>query len=66
MSDAATLRDSTQILLAPSTLEGLESEVAERFEITVHRTDCRVRLIGSPVVIKQVGNFLARRGVTVA
>jgi hypothetical protein len=66
MSDAATLRDSTQIQLPQSTLENLEAEVAERFEITVHRTDCRVRLIGSPVVIKQVGDFLARRGVSVA
>jgi hypothetical protein len=66
MSDAARLRDSTQIQLPSSTLDGIEPEVAERFDVTVHRSDRGVRLIGSPVVIKDVGEFLARRGVSVA
>jgi len=66
MSDPARLRDSTQIRLPPSTIEGVEAELADRFQVTVHHADGEVRLIGSPVVIKEVGAFLARRGVSVA
>jgi|GEM_PF-4020682 len=66
MSDAARLRDSTQIQLPPRTFEALEADLTDRFQVTVHHTDRAVRLIGSPVVITEVGDYLVRRGVSVA
>ncbi|MFB6311578.1 MAG: hypothetical protein ABEH64_10420 [Salinirussus sp.] len=57
------LRDSTQIRLQPDALEGIELE--EEFAVTVRCEDGTVRIIGSPVVIKKVSNFLARSGVAV-
>jgi hypothetical protein len=66
MTDAARLRDSTQIRLPPDRLDGIREELEERFVVTVRREDCRVRIIGSPVEIKGVSDFLARNGVTVA
>lgn len=66
MTDAARLRDSTQILLPQETLSGLREEVEEQFTVTVRREGGRVRIIGSPVEIKSVNNFLTRNGVTVA
>lgn len=66
MTDATRLRDSTQILLPESALEGLQEEVESRFVVTVRSEQCRVRIIGSPVEIKSVSEFLTRNGVTVA
>ena len=66
MTDAARLRDSTQILLPESALEGLRADLEERFVVTVRREQRRVRIIGSPVEIKDVSEFLARNGVRVA
>ena len=66
MTDAARLRDSTQILLPPQTLEDLGTDLEEQFVVTVREEDSRVRVIGSPVEIKEVCDFLARNGVTVA
>ena len=66
MSDAARLRDSTQILLPLGALEGLRSELEERFVVTVRREQRRVRIIGSPVEIKCASEFLARNGVRIA
>jgi hypothetical protein len=67
MPDPAQLRDSTQIVLERETLAGLEVDVEERFMISVAPVDeDRCRLVGSPVVIKDVSDFLARNGVAIA
>ena len=66
MTDAARLRDSTQILLPRSAMDGFDGALEERFTVTVREEDSRVRIIGSPVEIKDVSDFLARNGVTVA
>lgn len=65
MPDAATLRDSTQILLPESALEGLRDELEERFVLTFLSEEARIRIVGSPVEIKQASNFLARNGISV-
>lgn len=65
MPDAATLRDSTQILLPATALDGLDEQLEERFTLTILREESRVRLIGSPVEIKEASNFLARNGINV-
>lgn len=57
------LRDSTQIRLSPDALEGIDLE--QQFAVTVRCEDETVRIIGSPVAIKEVSNFLARSGVAV-
>jgi hypothetical protein len=66
MTDVGRLRDSTQILLPESAIEGLEEEVESRFVVTVRSEQRRVRIIGSPVEIKDVSDFLTRNGVAVA
>ena len=66
MTNAARLRDSTQILLPRSVMDGFDAALEERFTVTVREEDSRVRIIGSPVEIKDVSDFLARNGVTVA
>jgi hypothetical protein len=66
MTEADRLRDSTQILLPRSAMDGLDAALEERFTVTVRREDSQVRIIGSPVEIKDVSDFLARNGVTVA
>jgi hypothetical protein len=66
MTEVARLRDSTQILLPSGSLSGIKGELEERFTVTVRAEDGQVRIIGSPVEIKSVSNYLARNGVTVA
>jgi hypothetical protein len=66
MTEVARLRDSTQILLPRGALDGVREDLEDRFVVTVHPEDQRVRIIGSPVEIKGASEFLARNGVTVA
>jgi hypothetical protein len=66
MTDADRFRDSTQILLPRSAMDGFDCTLEERFTVTVREEDSQVRIIGSPVEIKNVSDFLARNGVTVA
>lgn len=67
MPDPAQLRDSTQIVMERDALVGLETDVDERFMVTVvPENEEYCRIVGSPVVIKDVTNFLARNGVAVA
>jgi hypothetical protein len=66
MSEAARLRDSTQILLPSAALEGLREDLDRRFTLTITEEGGQVRLIGSPVEIKQASAFLTRNGITVA
>jgi len=65
MPTPARLRDSTEILLPESAIEGIREELEERFTLTILAEDCRVRIIGSPVEIKGASDFLARNGVAV-
>ncbi|NHN41076.1 hypothetical protein G9C85_05425 [Halorubellus sp. JP-L1] len=67
MPDPAQLRDSTQIVLERETLADLEADVEDRFMVSIAPVDDeRCRLVGSPVVIKDVSDFLARNGVAIA
>jgi hypothetical protein len=66
MTNAARLRDSTQIRLPSEALSGIRDELEDRFMVTVCREGTRVRIIGSPVEIKGVSEFLTRNGITVA
>ena len=66
MPEPARLRDSTEILLPADAVDGIREELEERFTLTFHRENCRVRIIGSPVEIKGASDFLARNGVSVA
>ena len=65
MSTASRLRDSTQILLPADAVDGLAESLEERFTVTIRREQSQVRIIGSPVEIKQASAFLARNGVAV-
>jgi len=65
MPNPAHLRDSTQIVLHRSTLNGIRSEIECKFMLTiVQMDDERFRLIGSPVEIKNASQFLGRHGVS--
>lgn len=66
MTDVTRLRDSTEILLPSDSLAGLREDVEEQFTVTVRSEEDRVRIIGSPVEIKSVSDFLARNGIAVA
>jgi len=66
MTEVARLRDSTQILLSTETLAAIETDLEEEFMVSVRDEENHVRIIGSPVVIKSVCDFLARNGVAVA
>ena len=65
MPDAAMLRDSTQILLPETVVEDLRDELDERFTLTFLSEEMGVRIVGSPVEIKQASQFLTRNGVSV-
>ena len=65
MPDPSALRDSTQIILPAEELEGVESELEAQFAVSVFRpAEGWVRIIGSPVEIKEASAFLSRRGVS--
>jgi hypothetical protein len=69
MPDPSRLRDSTQIVLPWAAFESVHEEVESRFTVTVVDADCGyeggcARIIGSPVVIKEVNAFLSRHGVS--
>ncbi|MFP4590297.1 MAG: hypothetical protein ACLFMX_02595 [Halobacteriales archaeon] len=65
MPSPATLRDSTQIEVPYHAVAHLLETIETRFVVTIRREGSRCRIIGSPVEIKDVGTYLARRGVTV-
>lgn len=64
MPDPAKLRDSTQIVVPCESLDALQAELERKFAVTVFEQCPEYRIIGSPVVIKEVSDFLARHGVT--
>lgn len=63
MPDPSRLRDSTQIVLPCSALDGMEEHIKSQFTVTVIEGSDHCRIIGSPVEIKEVGDYLARQGV---
>lgn len=65
MPDPSRLRDSTQIIVPPNALNGLRDDLESEFAVTVFDEREIVRIIGSPVEIKDVNTYLARHGVTV-
>lgn len=66
MPDPARLRDSTQIVLPCSVLDGVRGELREEFTVTVVEEDDGVcRIVASPVVIQNVGDFLTDNGVPI-
>jgi len=65
MTSAAILRDSTQILLPESVLGDLRDDLEERFTLTILTDESEVRIVGSPVEIKDASEFLARNGISV-
>ena len=64
MSDAARLRDSTQIVLPRETLQGLRADLGREFTLTFVDEERAVRIIGSPVEIKDASEWLVRHGVS--
>jgi len=65
MADPARLRDSTEIVLPSGTLEGIGQDLESTFSVTIAKEGPKVRIIGSPVEIKDVGRYLVRHGVPV-
>jgi hypothetical protein len=66
MPEPSQLRDSTQIVLSRDVFKGVEPQIDDEFTVTVvPEGDDHCRLIGSPVEIKDVGEYLARRGIHV-
>ena len=65
MPSPATLRDSTEIVLPSEVLDGLRADLEAEFTLTIVDRGDVARIIGSPIVIKEVGRFLAHRGVSV-
>ena len=64
MTDASRFRDSTEIVLPAEALRGLRAKLEEEFTLTIVSANECVRIIGSPVEIKEAGDFLARHGVS--
>lgn len=62
-SNPAAFRDSTQIVLPPRAIEDVREDLEERFTLTLDEGEEAVRIIASPVVIKEVSRFLARYGI---
>lgn len=65
MPDPTRLRDSTEILLPCTTLDDVRDEIEAEFTVTVVSGRRGCRIIGSPVEIKRVGNYLARQGFSI-
>lgn len=64
MSNPATLRDSTEIVLPRSSLDAVAVDLEEEFSVTVVDESDTYRVIGSPTEIKATSDFLSRRGLT--
>lgn len=65
MPDPSRLRDSTQIVLPREAIDGLETQLDDRFAVTIFpENEEYCRIIGSPVEIKRASKFLARHGVS--
>jgi hypothetical protein len=65
MLSPSRLCDSTQFVLPQQALDGIEDDLDEQFVVSVTREDDDYRIIGSPVEIKAVGEYLIKNGVSV-
>ena len=63
MPAPSSLRDSTQIVLPVAALEEVRGDVEAEFAVTVHESEDVARIIGSPVAIKRVNDYLTRQGL---
>ncbi|MFB6087038.1 MAG: hypothetical protein ABEJ85_00840 [Haloarculaceae archaeon] len=63
MPDPAKLRDSTQIVLPCDSLDGLRDSLEAEFTVSIFSREGYCRIIGSPVEIKAVSEYLARQGI---
>lgn len=61
--DPARLRDSTQIVLPTGTPDRIHRDLESEFSVTIVEDGPTARVIGSPLVIKDVSRYLTRRGV---
>lgn len=66
MASADRFRDSTQILLPATALDGIRDDLEDEFTLTVREEGGQVRIIGSPVEIKAASDFLAMNGINLA
>lgn len=64
MPDPSRLRDSTQIVLPRDAFEEVREELEREFTVSVVRRETTCLIIGSPVEIKAVSQFLTRHGVS--
>ncbi|WP_435153192.1 VNG_1110C family protein [Haladaptatus sp. DFWS20] len=65
MPNPARLRDSTQIVLPRDALNGIRAELERQFMISIVPLEKGyLRIVGSPVEIKQASKFLGRHGVS--
>jgi hypothetical protein len=64
MASPSGLRDSTQIVLPWASLDGVQTDLETEFTVTVHDEGSAARIIGSPVVIKEVSEYLVRQGIS--
>ncbi|MFW5905391.1 MAG: hypothetical protein ACOCSP_02520 [archaeon] len=65
MVDAASLRDSTQIVLPRGALAGVKEDLETEYVVSILNEGDTVRIVGSPVVIREVSDFLCRQGISV-
>ena len=65
MVDAASLRDSTQIVLPDGALAGIREDLTEEYVVSIFDEEDAVRIVGSPVVIREVSDYLCRQGINV-
>ncbi|SDM14642.1 hypothetical protein SAMN04487949_1031 [Halogranum gelatinilyticum] len=63
MPDPSRLRESTEIVVPCDALDGMRDELESEFVVTVFTANTHCRIIGSPVEIKAVNDYLARHGV---
>lgn len=66
MPDAATFRDSTQILVPAHALDGLHDALKAQCTVTIVEDGSQRRIVGSPTAIKTASAFLTRHGISVA
>ncbi len=65
MANPARLRDSTEIVLPSKALQRIDRDLESAFSVTVSDEGETVRIIGSPVEIKDVSEYLVRHGIPV-
>lgn len=64
MSEPSHLRDSTEIVLPCTTLGDLRDDIESQFTVSIFsRTEAHCHIVGSPVEIKAVSEYLVRHGV---